>query len=92
MINVNFFGTLRVFLKTKQVRISTKELNVFELLQQCERQVSKPFLHKLMDEEGNIRPGTMILVNGQNVLHLQGMRTIVRNGADIALFPPGGGG
>ena len=92
MIHVNFFATLRVFLKTKQVRISANELNMFELLQQCEAKVSKPFLHKLVDEEGNIRPGTMILVNGQNVLHLQGLHTIVRNGADIALFPPGGGG
>lgn len=92
MINVNFFGTLRVFLKTKQVRVSVDELSVFELLQQCETKVSNPFLSKLVDEEGNIKSGTMILVNGQNVLHLQGLRTIVRNGADIAIFPPGGGG
>jgi molybdopterin synthase sulfur carrier subunit len=92
MINVNFFGTLRIFLKTKQVRISIDELSVFELLQQCEAKVAKPLLSKLVDEEGNIRPGTMILANGQNVLHLQGLHTIVRNGADIAIFPPGGGG
>lgn len=92
MININFFGTLRTFLKTKQVRITADELRVFELLQQCEARVSKPFLGKLVDENGNIRPGTMILVNGQNVLHLQGLHTIVRNGADIAIFPPGGGG
>ena len=37
-----------------------------------------------------ILPDTMILVNGQNVRHLQGIHTIVRNGADVALFPPGG--
>lgn len=92
MINVNFFGTLRGFLKTKQVRVSVDELSVFELLQRCETKVSNPFLSKLVDEEGNIKSGTMILVNGQNVLHLQGLRTIVRNGADIAIFPPGGGG
>lgn len=92
MININFFGTLRTFLKTKQVRITADELRVIELLQQCEARVSKPFLEKLVDENGNIRPGTMILVNGQNVLHLQGLHTIVRNGADIAIFPPGGGG
>lgn len=92
MIHVNFFATLRMFLKTKQVRISANELTMFELLQQCEAQVSKQFLQKLIDEEANIRPGTMILVNGQNILHLRGLHTIVRNGADIAIFPPGGGG
>lgn len=92
MINVNFFGTLRTFVKTKQVRISADELSVFELLQECEAKVSKPLLNKLIDKNGNIRPGTVILVNGQNVFHLQGLHTIVRNGADIAIFPPGGGG
>lgn len=91
MITVNFFTTLRVFLKSKQVRIYADEISVIELLKQCEVQTSKPFLYKLLNEDGNILPGTMILVNGQNVLQLHGIYTVVRNGADVALFPPGGG-
>jgi molybdopterin synthase sulfur carrier subunit len=90
MIIINFFTTLRSYLQTRQVRIQTEEMSVLELLLHCEMQTSKPFTHKLLDDDGNILPDTMILVNGQNVRHLQGIHTIVRNGADVALFPPGG--
>ena len=86
MITINFFTTLRTFLKTKQVRIRAEEIRILDLLKQCEAQTPIPFLHKLLDENGNINPETMILVNGQNVLHLQGINTIVRNGTDVALF------
>ena len=92
MITINFFTTLRISLDTKQIRIRAEEVRVIDLLKQCEIRIAKPFLHKLLDEKGKIIPGTMILVNGQNILHLDGVNTIVRNGADIALFPPGGGG
>ncbi len=87
MITVNFFTTLRVFLKTKQARIYDDEITIFELLKQCEAQLSKSFLDRLFEKDGNLISGTMILVNGQNILHLRGINTVVRNGADVALFP-----
>ncbi len=87
MITVNFFTTLRSVVKTKQVRIHTTEICILDLLKQCETKTAASFLHKLVDKDGNLIPGTMILVNGQNVLNLHGVRTVVRNGADVALFP-----
>ena len=89
MITVNFFATLRTLLKTKQIRVHTDEINVLNLLQFCETQTAKPFLDKLLDEQGQLMADAMILVNGQNVLQLQGTQTVVRNGADIAVFPSG---
>lgn len=86
MIIVNFFATLRTFLKMKQVRIHADEVRIIDLLQQCETKTPQPFLHKLIDKNGNLIPGTMILVNGQNVINLQGVRTVVRKGANVALF------
>ena len=92
MITINFFTTLRIFLKTEQVKVQTTQVNMKELLQKCEEQISKRFLHKLLDPAGKIMPGTMILINGQNVLHLNGLNTVVKGGDVVALFPPGGGG
>lgn len=91
MITVNFFTTLRIFLNLKQVKIATPRLSIADLLTQCETQISRPFIHKLLENE-KIIPGTMILVNGQNILHLRGVETIVNDGDEVALFPPGGGG
>ena len=91
MIIVNFFTTLRTFVKTRQVRISADEMSVLELMRHCEAQTAKPFFHKLFADDGALLPGATILINGQNIQHLQGIQTIVRNGADVALFPPSGG-
>ncbi|MBD3307419.1 MoaD/ThiS family protein [candidate division KSB3 bacterium] len=92
MILVNFFATLRSYLHTRQIKVPAEEIRLQALLAYCETKTPKPFLFKLLDEDGHILAGTMILVNGQNVLHLDGLNTLVRDGANIALFPPGGGG
>ena len=92
MIVIQFFTTLRDFLKTNQLSISAEEKSILELLQDCEAKTSKPFIHKLLDKDGAILPGSMILVNGRNVHSLQGSQTIVRNGEKVVIFPPAGGG
>jgi molybdopterin synthase sulfur carrier subunit len=92
MITVNFFTTLRIFLNTNQVMIQSTEMSIKELLRKSEEQVSKRFLHKLLNQDGQILPGVMILVNGRNVLHLEGVNTLVKGGDVVAIFPPGGGG
>ena len=92
MIVIHFFAMLREFLKTKQIRIPAEEKSVLELLQYCETKTSKSFLYKLVDQDGAIRPDSMILVNGRNVLNLQGIQTIVKDGSNVAIFPPAAGG
>ena len=92
MIVINFFTTLRDLLKTSQISIPAEKKSILELLQDCETKTSKPFIHKLLDKDGAILLGSMILVNGRNVHSLQGSQTIVRNGDEVAIFPPAGGG
>jgi len=48
--------------------------------------------NKLLDENGELKRGTIILVNGHNILHLEKLATPVKDGDIVALFPPGGGG
>ncbi len=91
-IIVRFFTTLRILLHTNQVTIPATEITVKELLQKSEAQVSKRFLHKLLTPDGQLIQGVMILVNGRNILHLEGLNTVVKGGDIVALFPPGGGG
>ena len=92
MITVNFFTTLRLFLNTSQLKINATGLPVKELLLLCEKQTPKPFLHKLLDPQGNLIQGVLLLVNGHHVLHLDGLQTIIKDGDVVAQFPPGGGG
>lgn len=92
MITVNFFTTLRIFVNTKQVKLPAANLTVIELLQKCEQHLSKRFVHKLLTPDGQIIAGTLVLVNGQHIAHLDGTQTLVKDGDEVALFPPGGGG
>lgn len=40
-----------------------------------------------------IRPGTMLLVDGRNVLHAQGLQTRLEGASmTLSVFPPAGGG
>ncbi len=50
------------------------------------------FLDKLLDEQAGIKRGTIILLNGRNVLDMEGLDAMVKDEDTIALFPPGGGG
>ena len=91
MIRVKFFTTLRIHLGITELDC-TAVSTVRSLLQECERRSSKPFLFKLIDEAGAPVTGAIILRNGQNIHHLDGLDTALSDGDEIALFPPGGGG
>lgn len=97
MITVNFFTILRLFLQMRELQLdSIQETPLCEVLQKAEEIVfektSKKFMFKLLTEDGNIKSGTMILINGKNIFHTDGLNTVVRDGDTVALFPPGGGG
>jgi len=92
MITVKFFTTLSVLLRQKELQFDLTSATILHVLQLCETRTSKPFLHKLLDSHQKIIPGTIILLNGHNILHLNGLDTTAYNGDTLALFPPGGGG
>ncbi len=99
MITVNFYTTLRLYLKLGELHIdSIREISIRKLLSNIEEQVvektSKYFLFKLLDEKGTLKQGTIILINGKNILDSDGggLDAGVKDGDTIALFPPGGGG
>ncbi|GAK51737.1 MoaD family protein [Candidatus Moduliflexus flocculans] len=92
MITVNFFTTLRFFLNTRQIQFPAAELDIQTLLHLCEERLCKKFLHKLLTPDDQVMPGTIILINGLNIHHLNGLKTVVTGDDVVALFPPGGGG
>ena len=93
MIKVQFFTLLRLLIKKQFVDITWEDGdNIFSILKKAERKIKIEFLFKLLDENGQLKTGTIILLNGTNIFHLERLDTPVNDNDELALFPPGGGG
>ncbi len=93
MLKIQFFSLIRMLLKRDAIELSwTEGDTVQSVLDKTQTQIATPFLHKLLDENGEPHAGTIILVNRKNILHLQGLQTSVEDGDVLAFFPPGAGG
>jgi len=93
MIKVKSFSLLRMLLKQELIELSAIEgETVAQLLARLQKQLPTPFLHKLLDDDGRMHAGTIILVNRHNIHHLQGLQTPLNDNDVVAMFPPGAGG
>jgi molybdopterin synthase sulfur carrier subunit len=91
MINIKFYSLLRMFLKQNEVEINADNISILNLLKNVAEITNKDLLAELI-KAGKLISGTIILLNGRNIYHLEKMDTIVSNGDKIDIFPPGGGG
>lgn len=47
---------------------------------------------EMLDANGNLLRRIQIMVNGRNIIYLNGMDTVISPSDSIAIFPPVGGG
>lgn len=85
---VEIFGVLREKLgwKRKIVELEGNSASLNHLLDKL------PELRNIVTEEGRLREGVLILINGIHVQHLKGLETPLKDGDEVSVFPPGGGG
>jgi molybdopterin converting factor small subunit len=90
-IEVKLFATLRLKVGRGTATIETERpITVRALLDLVSEAVGEDVTPFLVD--GNsIITGTMILIGGVNIIHLDGLDTLV-DAHDVAIFPPAGGG
>ena len=48
--------------------------------------------HRVVDEVGSLRPHVNVFVNGENIRHLSGLATTLREGDEVWLLPAISGG
>ncbi|MFW5999416.1 MAG: MoaD family protein [Halanaerobiaceae bacterium] len=91
-IKVKFYSTLKLALKSAGIEYEPETfLTIKQLLKRLDEDFDNRVSYKLL-VEGKIDTGTIILVNGHNVLHREGLDTEVKDGDEIAIFPPSAGG
>lgn len=91
-IEVKIFATLRLALGRGYVALDVDQPpTVDELIALVSEAVDSDIRPWLVEEDDTIRVGTMILLDGFNILHMQGLDTVVET-AHVSIFPPAGGG
>lgn len=82
MVTVKLYASLREVAGEKE--FSTEAATIKAMLKQAEERYGPGFAEKLKV--------TTILVNGNNIAHLQWRNTRLQDGDVVSLFPPLGGG
>jgi molybdopterin synthase sulfur carrier subunit len=91
-VKVKFYSLFKINLKSsgKEYQIDG-EITVTDLISMLDDDYDGYFSHKLLDA-GEIAPGSIILINGENVIHIDGLDSKIKDGDTITLFPPSAGG
>jgi len=85
---IKLFANLREVAGASSVEVPGENIN--DLLMNL---IAKyPSLEDMVLEDGKIRGYINILVNGDNIQHLDGLDTKVTDSDEIAMFPPVSGG
>lgn len=93
MATVKFYTLLRLKLGISEVEVEADNITLKELIYQIKETINNDLVvQKVLDDDGELRRGTNILVNGQNILSLDNMDTIIKKDDVVGLFPFGGGG
>ncbi len=91
-IKVKFYSLFRINLKSAGTEFEVEQpVVISQIIKWLDEGYEGYFSKKLLDKN-EIRPGSIILVNGKNVLHLNHLQTRVNDGDTVTLFPPSAGG
>lgn len=91
MIKIKFYSLLRTFIEQNEIDIIADNTSIYNVIIKIEELTNKDLASELI-EYHEIISGTIILVNGRNIFHLDKLNTVIKDGDNIDIFPPGGGG
>ena len=96
MVTIKLFATLQLKLGVTEIVYDGPVLTAGRIIAWLQRWATDhghdvDVTRELLEEDGRIRPGTMLLIDGRNVHHAQGLDTPV-DGRVMSVFPPAGGG
>ena len=92
-VTARFFTTLREITGRKEEHVEfSKAVTVNSLLRQLSKKYGQEFDDYMFDELGDVRGHLQILVNGQSVTTMRGLKTQLKDGDQVAILPPVGGG
>ena len=92
-VKVKFFTSLREITQKREEKIELPEAATVEgLLNLLSERHGRKFTEYVFGEAKRARSDLQFLVNGRSITMLQGFKTKLENGDEVAILPPVGGG
>ena len=92
-VKVNFYAIFRQIAKGKTFALKIQnDATIKDVLEAIRGQVSEEVYNKILTIMNSDTRGLLILVNGRNIIHLNGLNTKINEKDKIDIFPPGAGG
>lgn len=94
-IKIKFYAILREMAGKKEldINLDRNSATVREIIEAIKPEIGEKAYDKIIQfwyvEKG---PRITILLNGRNIVHLDGLETKVKDGDTLDIFPPAGGG
>ena len=90
-LELRFFATFREAVGQKTLtREFDDDVTVGEVLEELEEEYDG--LEGQLLQNGEVRPQLNVLRNGRNVVHDEGVETVLKAGDTLSVFPPVAGG
>ncbi|HZL64833.1 MAG TPA: ubiquitin-like small modifier protein 1 [Thermoleophilia bacterium] len=90
-MTVKYFATIRTYTGEAARRIDDAPVDLRELLETLAGRYGTSF-RRAVFEGGELSPEIIILVNGRNVLYLEGLETPLAADDEVSIFPMVAGG
>ena len=90
-VTVRFFASIKELFGRREALLRTDEASTVGMA--LARACSTPaHTRGVFAAEGKVRPDVTVLLNGRNIVFLQGLLTPLQSGDVVSLFPPIKGG
>ncbi len=90
-VKIRAFALIREKLGWKERELEVKARTLEDLLKAV-KTVNGKNLYELITDEGEIKSNFLVLLNGKEVGYLKGLKTRIKEGDAIFIFPPVSGG
>jgi molybdopterin synthase sulfur carrier subunit len=87
-VKVRLFANIREIVGERELFLNSTTVNgVLDTLTSM-----KPDLQDVLFEDGALRPYITVLLNGRNINEIDGIKSVLSEGDEVAIFPPVSGG
>jgi len=92
-VSVRFLSRIQELLGTKRLEIAVEEGNITSLLKTLCDNLGEPFVNVIYDPmTSELKNDISIMVNGRNIVTIEGVETKLRDGDVVVLLTPVAGG